>query len=485
MAFPSVQDRYGQTSPGSNTTSWTVTFPAGWDTNLAGDRIYAFVSIDTGGIAGNGVVSTATPGWTLLDQGAQTQINAAVFYYEVAANNTAIPDLVIDSTSSEQYSACCTWVRSATGELDHILTAEVTGNSTNSDPPALTNTGPTIDALIIASRHGDSTVAASAPPTGYSNQQSQPHVNSNGASTDTAEKQATLANGASEDPGTWTSATEQWVCYTLAIYEVSTAVFPAVLGRAKAASPASDATSWTIDFPAGWDDNLTGDVIAVFFSTDGAPVISTTSSGWSILTQVASSTVVKGAILLFTVSADDTAIPDLVIDVDSAQQFSYVALWLRSSTGTLGVTQTNNTGSSTTPDPPAVTNPVGSSANFLAVASRHTDLSEASTAQPAGYSNIQQQQAGSNLGATTETCEKQITLSTGASENPGTFTIPNSRRWTTFSVLFYETTAVSGGRPKIRIGAAFLSKPLKVRIAGAWQEKPVKIRIGGVWVLAS
>lgn len=219
MAFPSVQGRDKQLKNDADVSQWTIPFPVGWDTNTAGDRVYAIVSVDQGGTSTDGIVSTATSGWTLLGQSPQNQVRGAIFYYDVPSTNAVIPDLVVDSTTAERFSSVAYWVRSATGSVAH-LSANATGNSTNSDPPSVTNTtGASIDALAIATRHGDGNTVATVVPTGYSNWQSQASGQANTPSTDTAEKQVTLANSASENPGVWTSATEQWVCYTLLVYE--------------------------------------------------------------------------------------------------------------------------------------------------------------------------------------------------------------------------------------------------------------------------
>lgn len=221
MTFPSVQGRNKQASAASDALSYTINYPSGWDTNTAGDRIYAFVSSDS-----NPTLSTASSGWSKLNQlNSGTQVIGAVFMYTVSADNTTIPDLVVDSTTSQQFSSVSLWVRSSTGTLAHLTLASSSGSTTNSDPALVTNsTGASVDALVIASRHGDTNVGTESPsaaPSGYSNWQSQVSSGSGGAATDTAEKQVTLANSATEDPGTWTSVIEQWVCWTVGIYEAA------------------------------------------------------------------------------------------------------------------------------------------------------------------------------------------------------------------------------------------------------------------------
>jgi len=95
--------------------------------------------------------------------------------------------------------------------------ADSSGSSGNSDPPILAIAdGLAHDALWITSRSGDSTIVASAAPSGYANLQSRSAGGTTGASTNTAERNL---NASAEDPGNFTSNFEQWVCWTLAIYE--------------------------------------------------------------------------------------------------------------------------------------------------------------------------------------------------------------------------------------------------------------------------
>lgn len=99
-----------------------------------------------------------------------------------------------------------------------IAQANANGSSTDSDPPSL-DVGSSPDTLWIATRSGDAQVVATVAPSGYSNLQTRAASGANGASTNTAEF-ATTADGI-EDPGVFTSATEQWVAFTLGIYQTT------------------------------------------------------------------------------------------------------------------------------------------------------------------------------------------------------------------------------------------------------------------------
>lgn len=234
MAFPTVQGRDRQVSPTSDSTSWAIPFPVEWGANLAGDRIYAFVSVDQEGVDSDSVLSTATGGWSLLASEGQARVRGAIFAYDVGADNEAIPGLVVDSSSAQQFSSVALWLRSSTGMFGHFA-ASAEGSSANSDPPQVTNnSGGSIDALVIATRHGDALPTPTAPPAGYANWQNQPSAATAAAGIDKAEREVALASGASENPGSWTVTSEQWVCWTLAVYESTGA----------AASPAGYVKVW-------------------------------------------------------------------------------------------------------------------------------------------------------------------------------------------------------------------------------------------------
>lgn len=223
MAFPTVQARTTFVSSTTNTTTWILNpnsaLPAG-GSGAANDRLYLFLAID-----GNPTVSVdaSTPEWTKLDQASNsTVVTGAVFYAELTG--TTIPSIQINSTASEQISTVCIHLRPGSGKtLAHIVATSANGSSTNSDPPTLTNnSGAAQDFEVLVSRSGDGTTVATVAPTNYTNLQTATGGGSNGASTNTAERQINIANSGTENPGTFTSASEQWVCYTVGVYEVTT-----------------------------------------------------------------------------------------------------------------------------------------------------------------------------------------------------------------------------------------------------------------------
>lgn len=226
MASPTVVRRYTAVSSTTNATSWTPSWTRTLNTAISAGgvvRWYAFVTSD-----GNPTLTTSSAGWTKVGQtsDATLAVTQALFWCETygAYAASAEPALVISSAAaSEQFSAVVIAELAGSGKrLEHVVGTPSTGSSTNSNPGSITNSsGASQDFDVIASRGGDSTVVATVAPTNYSNLLTATGGGTNGASTNTAQRQITIANGVSEDPGTFTSATEQWVCYTVGVYEVA------------------------------------------------------------------------------------------------------------------------------------------------------------------------------------------------------------------------------------------------------------------------
>jgi hypothetical protein len=155
--------------------------------------------------------------WTKLGQSSNgTSTTGAIFYKAAGTATWGTPAdaLTISSTSSEQFSGAFLRLSGSNLQLEG---ANSNGSSSNSDPPNLALAdGLAHDALWITTRSGDSTVVASAAPSGYANLQTRTAGGSTGASTNTAERSL---NASAEDPGSFTSSFEQWVCWTLAVYE--------------------------------------------------------------------------------------------------------------------------------------------------------------------------------------------------------------------------------------------------------------------------
>lgn len=215
MAFPGTPTRTTYVSATSNSTSWAA---------------FSGVSVADGSIAVFIVSSDGNPtltvggsdtAWTKIDQASNgTIVTGAVFWYFNNTGSSATKAFTLSSTASEQYSGILLIIPRATaGYTVKVEGTNSNGSSTNSNPPSLSPSVGTKDHKWIATRSGDSTVVATVAPTNYSNLQTRAAGGTGGASTNTAERDL---NGSTEDPGTFTSASEQWVCWTLAVWEEPT-----------------------------------------------------------------------------------------------------------------------------------------------------------------------------------------------------------------------------------------------------------------------
>jgi hypothetical protein len=194
--FPSVVNSAKGGTTTTNTTSHPITMPA---SIVAGNLLVCIFTTD-----GNPQV-TQSGGWTRIIQEAQgANVKTVIFFKYATGGDT----LTLTTDTAEQSTHICYQLQDAAPPIAQASQ----GNSTNSNPPLL-NTGTSRDYLWMAVRGGDSTVVASGAPSGYANLNSQTASGTGGASTSVAYKTATAA---SDDPGTFTSSSEQWVAFTLA-----------------------------------------------------------------------------------------------------------------------------------------------------------------------------------------------------------------------------------------------------------------------------
>lgn len=208
MASPIVVARTTYVSSTSNATSWT---PLSSVAVARGEMLVFIASAD-----GNPTLSTSSTGWQQLDQASESgnAVTGAIFVRYPDDNDSATTTLAINSTASEQYSGILYRLRGC-DSIDFGTAAQ--GSSANSNPPSNTLPVSARDILAIATRHGDSTTVATVAPSGYTNLESRAAGGANGASTNSAE--LALSATATEDPGTFTSGNEQWVSYTLLLYQ--------------------------------------------------------------------------------------------------------------------------------------------------------------------------------------------------------------------------------------------------------------------------
>ncbi len=207
MAFPSVATATSGRTTASNTTSHAITLPSGIS---AGNLLLVAFAVDA-----NPTVTVNTgvsgPNWTKLGQTSNTgaDVTGAIFW-KIAAGGDA---LTLTTDSSEQSSHTSYRITGAS----KVTGAAAQGSSTNSDPPNLSGPYSTQDYLWIVTRAGDSTTVATVAPTNFTNFITLAAAGTNGASSNSAEYQL---NASSQNPGTFTSATEQWVSYTLCVVPI-------------------------------------------------------------------------------------------------------------------------------------------------------------------------------------------------------------------------------------------------------------------------
>jgi hypothetical protein len=216
----------------TNGTSHALTLPG---TYSAGDLLVCVMSID-----GN---PTATIGgsWTKLRQDSQsTNVTGAIFYKVATGSDAA----TVTTTASEMTSHVTLAVRYAGTPV--TTTPATNSASTNSNPPSLSPAGGSGSYLWIATRSGDQAVVATVAPTTvtpsslpFTNLQSQAGNSTSGASTNTAEL---IYTGPTVDPGTFTSATESWVSYTIAMPFVAPPAVAPSAGGVTGTGAANDAT---------------------------------------------------------------------------------------------------------------------------------------------------------------------------------------------------------------------------------------------------
>lgn len=233
MAFPTVRAT-SQGSQNSNATSHTITLP----THVQGDLLVVFFSCDGNPTSITPSTDDSKGRWQqpYASFSSQGNVSLAVFYKIADSNNET---LTLTTGASEQSTHISYAIIGGRIFSNAGLTTLI-GSSTNSDPPASHAVRITADHLVFVCRAGDATVQATAAPTNYTNLDTQTASGSTGASIAVARRELNITSGSTEDPGTFTSATEQWVCGTLIIEEApktSDGLYFSVLGGGSEVTP--------------------------------------------------------------------------------------------------------------------------------------------------------------------------------------------------------------------------------------------------------
>lgn len=212
MAFPSVVARTI-----SEQTSDAASFTVGLGGPTAGQLIVAIISVDLSGVGADELkwqIDDVVSGkdWWLAARVSSNNNVVGIVAIKVAAGGDALRLMFPDGVG--QQASAITFRISGHGSYASVASA--IGNSTNGDPPNVSITGAAQDCLFIAALCTDAQVVASAAPASYGNLTTKAATNSAGASVSVADRNL---NAASDNPGTFTNTTEQWVAFSIAIPE--------------------------------------------------------------------------------------------------------------------------------------------------------------------------------------------------------------------------------------------------------------------------
>ena len=178
----------------------------------------------------------------------------------------------------------------------------------------------------------------------------------------------------------------------------------------------ADGTSHTVNLPTGI---VSGNLLLAMFSLS-TPATATWPAGWTELYDTASAGTLMGSGAYRVADGGEGA--SITVTTSIGGEGSYNTYRISgqhaSSAPEVG---TSATGSSTTPDPPAVT-PTWGSADTLWFAVMHHDFCTVTTA-PTNYTNLLAQD-----GATPVTASARRALA-AADENPGGFTVSAADAW--------------------------------------------------------
>lgn len=200
--FPQVTGT-GQNSTGANLTSHTLTtnIPAG----NVGDGILVIFGSDGDPTHTIDTVVSGSNWQTLASNFNLTAVRGTV-YFKIAEGSDA---LKIDTSAAEN----CSWIIKRLSPCSAASAASSNGNGTDSNPPNHAPVAGSDDYLWFACRVGDDVIAPTVAPTNYGNLLSQ-GSGTGRCTVSTSDRELTAA---SEDPGVFTVASENWVTFTVAV----------------------------------------------------------------------------------------------------------------------------------------------------------------------------------------------------------------------------------------------------------------------------
>lgn len=202
--FPAVlATAQGRTADATSSFSHAITLPSGIE---AGDLLVAIVATDGFPTL---AINTGVSGtnWNQLTQATNGNVVSSQVYWKIAEGGDA---LTVTTDASEQSSH----ISYRIGGASTVSGTSANGSSSNSDPPLHTPAGGSKKYLWIATRAGDSTVLPTVAPADFIDLITQAATGTAGASIASAVREL---EAASLNPGAFTSTSEQWVCFTIAV----------------------------------------------------------------------------------------------------------------------------------------------------------------------------------------------------------------------------------------------------------------------------
>lgn len=203
MTFPVAAARTTTADP-----SGTQTHSIGLGSPSAGNLLVVVAA--SSGAGGAFVIDEAVsgPGWFVIGGGTGTNLRVAVLA-KVAAGSDA---LTLRTINAVRMASVCYRI---TGHGSSVAGgATATASSTNGDPPNAAITGAAQDVLYLAALASAVSVA-SAAPSGYGS------LTTASAGTVFMSSAELGANGTSNNPGTFTNTSQEWLATTVAIPELA------------------------------------------------------------------------------------------------------------------------------------------------------------------------------------------------------------------------------------------------------------------------
>jgi hypothetical protein len=206
-ATPTVEGRTTGVSAASNLLTYTPALPA---SIAVGELLVVAIGFDASS-SPTLTVDTAFSGnnWTQIDQQMVPVVVGMVIYYKIAQGSDA---LRVNSTGSEQFGNI-SWRISHATSIAGTFSTQATA-AVNADPPSHTFGGAAETLWLAVITNDGDTAIASAAPTGYSNLTTRAASAATGCTMASAEKTSTAA---SENPGVFTTASQEWIAATLGV----------------------------------------------------------------------------------------------------------------------------------------------------------------------------------------------------------------------------------------------------------------------------